>query len=51
MILIYTGSFPRTADIADNSAEAKNTFAPSPSLFGKFLVEVDTTVELAKTRA
>ena len=57
MSLIYwwysstVGSLPNTAEIADNSAEAKKTFAPSPSLFGKFLVEVYITVEFANTLA
>ena len=45
------GSFPRTDDMAASSAEAKNTSAPSPNLLGKFLVEVDTTVEFANTLA
>ena len=45
------GSFPNTEAIAASSAEAKNTSAPSPSLFGKFLVEVETTVEFAYTLA
>ena len=42
---------PNIAAIAESSAEARNTFAPSPNLLGKFLVDVDTTVELAKTLA
>ena len=45
------GSLPITEAIAASSAEAKNTSAPSPNLFGKFLVEVETTVEFAKTLA
>ena len=38
-------------DIAESSAEAKNTSAPSPILFGKFLVDVEITVEFARTLA
>ena len=45
------GSLPNTDAIAESSADAKNTSAPSPNLFGKFLVDVDTTVELARTLA
>ena len=45
------GILPRTEHIADSSADARKTLAPSPSLFGKFLVEVETTVEFAKTLA
>jgi len=37
--------------IAASSEEARNTLAPWPKRFGKFLVEVETTVELAVTRA
>ena len=37
--------------MAESSADAKNTSAPSPNLFGEFLVDVDTTVELASTLA
>ena len=42
---------PNVAEIAATSAEAKNTLAPSPSLFGKLRVEVDTTVDSASTLA
>ena len=45
------GNLPRTDEIAASSAEAKKTSAPSPSLFGKFLVDVETTVEFANTLA
>ena len=45
------GIYPSVAEIAASSADARNTFAPSPSLLGKFLVEVDTTVDSASTRA
>ena len=45
------GSLPSTEAIAASSAEARNTSAPSPSLLGKFLVEVETTVEFARTLA
>ena len=37
--------------IADNSADAKYTFAPLPNLLGKFLVEVDNTLLLSLTLA
>ena len=52
--LLYSsteGSLPRIDEIAANSAEARNTSAPSPSRFGKFLVEVETTVEFGSTLA
>ena len=52
--LLYSsveGSLPRIDEIAANSADARNTSAPSPSRFGKFLVEVETTVEFGSTLA
>ena len=45
------GIFPSAALTAANSDEAKKTSAPCPNLFGKLRVDVDTTVELAATRA
>ena len=45
------GNLPSTDEIAASSADARKTSAPSPSLLGKFLVDVDTTVELARTLA
>jgi hypothetical protein len=45
------GNFPIIEAIAESSAEAKYTLAPSPNLFGKFLVDVDTTVAPARTLA
>ena len=45
------GNLPSTDDIAASSADARKTLAPSPSLLGKFLVDVDTTVEFARTLA
>ena len=36
---------------AASSAEARYTLAPLPSLLGKFLVDVETTVDFSATRA
>ena len=45
------GSLPSMAEIEASSAEARKTLAPLPRRFGKFRVEVDTTVDLSATRA
>mgnify|MGYP006258392501 FL=1 len=45
------GNLPNTAETADNSADPRKTSAPSPSLLGKFLVDVEITVELGATLA
>ena len=45
------GSLPRMAETAASSADARYTFAPLPSLLGKFLVDVETTVDFSATLA
>ena len=51
MYVLISGIFPSIAVIADNSADAKNTFAPLPNLFGKLRVDVERTFALSATLA